>query len=45
LVGLFIGILATSIVQSSSSTTSIVVGLVAGGPAHGDEALVCHGDG
>ena len=31
LVGLFIGILATSIVQSSSSTTSIVVGLVAGG--------------
>jgi sodium-dependent phosphate cotransporter len=31
LVGLFIGILATSIVQSSSSTTAIVVGLVAGG--------------
>jgi sodium-dependent phosphate cotransporter len=31
LVGLFIGILATSIIQSSSSTTSIVVGLVAGG--------------
>lgn len=31
LVGLFIGILATSLVQSSSSTTSIVVGLVAGG--------------
>ncbi|HZX11540.1 MAG TPA: Na/Pi symporter [Acidobacteriota bacterium] len=31
LVGLFIGVLATSIVQSSSSTTSIVVGLVAGG--------------
>ena len=29
LVGLFIGILATSIVQSSSATTSIVVGLVA----------------
>jgi sodium-dependent phosphate cotransporter len=28
-VGLFIGILATSIVQSSSATTSIVVGLVA----------------
>jgi len=28
LVGLFIGILATSIIQSSSSTTSIVVGLV-----------------
>jgi len=31
LVGLFIGILATSIIQSSSSTTSIVVGLVGGG--------------
>lgn len=31
MVGLFIGILATSIIQSSSSTTSIVVGLVAGG--------------
>jgi len=31
LVGLFIGILATSVIQSSSSTTSIVVGLVAGG--------------
>jgi len=31
LVGLFIGVLATSIIQSSSSTTSIVVGLVAGG--------------
>ncbi len=31
LVGLFIGILSTSIVQSSSSTTSIVVGMVAGG--------------
>jgi sodium-dependent phosphate cotransporter len=31
LVGLFIGVLATSIVQSSSSTTSIAVGLVAGG--------------
>ncbi|MBU0560291.1 MAG: Na/Pi symporter [Bacteroidetes bacterium] len=30
-VGLFIGILATSMVQSSSSTTSIVVGMVAGG--------------
>ncbi len=30
-VGLFIGILATSIVQSSSSTTSIVVGMVAAG--------------
>ncbi len=31
LVGLFIGILSTSIIQSSSSTTSIVVGMVAGG--------------
>lgn len=31
LVGLFLGILATSIVQSSSATTSIVVGLVAAG--------------
>jgi len=30
-VGLFIGILATSIIQSSSSTTSIVVGMVGGG--------------
>lgn len=30
-IGLFIGILATAIIQSSSSTTSIVVGLVAGG--------------
>jgi sodium-dependent phosphate cotransporter len=30
-VGLFIGILATSIIQSSSSTSSIVVGMVAGG--------------
>lgn len=31
LVGLFIGILTTSIIQSSSSTTSIVVGMVGGG--------------
>ncbi|MCK4422483.1 MAG: Na/Pi symporter, partial [Candidatus Omnitrophica bacterium] len=30
-VGLFIGILATSIVQSSSTTTSLVVGFVGGG--------------
>ena len=30
-VGLFIGVLATSIIQSSSSTTAIVVGLVGGG--------------
>lgn len=31
LVGLFIGILATSLIQSSSSTTSIVVGMVGSG--------------
>ena len=31
IVGLMIGILATSLVQSSSATTSIIVGLVAGG--------------
>lgn len=31
LVGLFTGILATSLVQSSSTTTSLVVGLVGGG--------------
>ncbi|MBD3233263.1 MAG: hypothetical protein GF315_06020, partial [candidate division Zixibacteria bacterium] len=31
IVGLLIGILATSIVQSSSSTTSTIVALVAGG--------------
>ena len=31
LIGLFIGIFATSIVQSSSTTTSIVVGMVASG--------------
>lgn len=30
-VGFFIGVLATSIIQSSSSTTSIVVGMVGGG--------------
>lgn len=30
-VGLFIGILATSLVQSSSTTTAMVVGIVAGG--------------
>jgi len=30
-VGLFIGILATSVIQSSSTTTSIVVGMVASG--------------
>jgi sodium-dependent phosphate cotransporter len=31
IIGLFIGILSTSLVQSSSTTTSIVVGMVAGG--------------
>jgi sodium-dependent phosphate cotransporter len=31
IVGLFIGILATSLIQSSSTTTSIVVGMVGGG--------------
>lgn len=31
MVGLFIGMLATAIIQSSSSTTSIVVGMVGGG--------------
>ncbi len=31
LVGLFLGILATAIVQSSSTTTSVIVALVAGG--------------
>ena len=31
MIGLFVGILSTSLVQSSSFTTSIVVGLVAGG--------------
>ena len=30
-VGLFIGMLATSVIQSSSTTTTIVVGMVAGG--------------
>lgn len=29
--GLFVGILATSLVQSSSTSTSIIVGMVAGG--------------
>ncbi len=36
LIGLFIGILATSLIQSSSTTTSLVVGMVAAG-AFGDE--------
>ena len=38
-VGLFIGILATSIIQSSSSTTSIVVAMVAGGALTIDTAI------
>jgi len=39
LVGLFIGVLATSIMQSSSSTTSIVVGMVAVGTLRVDLAI------
>jgi len=39
IVGLFIGILATSLIQSSSSTTSIVVGLVASGALSIDNAI------
>ena len=39
LVGLFIGVLATSIIQSSSTTTSIVVGLVAGGALNVTNAI------
>jgi solute carrier family 34 (sodium-dependent phosphate cotransporter) len=38
-VGLFIGILATSIIQSSSSTTSIVVGMVAAGALSIENAI------
>ena len=38
-VGLFIGILATSVIQSSSSTTSIVVGLVGGGVLNVSNAI------
>ncbi|MBI9072451.1 MAG: Na/Pi symporter [Melioribacteraceae bacterium] len=38
-VGLFIGIIATSVIQSSSSTTSIVVGMVAGGALTIDTAI------
>jgi len=38
-VGLFIGILATSIIQSSSSTTSIVVGMVAAGAFSSDPEI------
>jgi sodium-dependent phosphate cotransporter len=39
IVGLFIGILSTSIIQSSSSTTSIVVGMVAGGVLETSSAI------
>ena len=39
LVGLFIGILATSFIQSSSSTTSIVVGLVSAGTLNVTNAI------
>ena len=38
-VGLFIGILVTSVVQSSSTTTSIVVGLVGGGILSLEQAI------
>lgn len=39
IVGLFIGILSTSIIQSSSSTTTIVVGMVAGGVLNINNAI------
>ncbi|NHZ85609.1 MAG: hypothetical protein GWP19_06985 [Planctomycetia bacterium] len=39
IIGLFIGILATSLIQSSSTTTSIVVGMVAAG-TFGDSTAV-----
>lgn len=39
LIGLFIGILATSLIQSSSTTTSLVVGMVAAG-TFGDDPQV-----
>lgn len=39
MIGLFVGILSTSIVQSSSFTTSIVVGLVAGGALNVTNAI------
>jgi len=38
-IGLFIGILSTSLIQSSSTTTSIVVGMVAGG-TFGDDPML-----
>ena len=37
--GLLIGIVATSLIQSSSTTTSIVVGLVAGGAVNLESAV------
>lgn len=39
LIGIFIGVLATSIIQSSSTTTSLVVGMVAAG-AFGDDPRI-----
>ena len=39
LIGLFIGVLATSLIQSSSTTTSIVVGMVAAG-TFGDDTSI-----
>ena len=39
LIGLFIGILATSLIQSSSTTTSLVVGMVAAG-TFGDDPRI-----
>ena len=39
LVGIFIGVLATSLIQSSSTTTSIVVGLVAAGALNVTNAI------
>jgi sodium-dependent phosphate cotransporter len=38
-VGLFIGIVTTGVIQSSSATTSIVVGMVAGGAMTVDNAI------
>ncbi len=39
IIGLFIGILATSLIQSSSTTTSIVVGMVAAG-TFGEDPMI-----
>jgi sodium-dependent phosphate cotransporter len=41
-IGLFIGILSTSVIQSSSSTTSIVVGMVAAGAFSNDFDVSIH---